>query len=117
MKIERSWVTIAAAEFERSVQFYRQVFEREPIAYSAERYAEFEILGVRLGIYKPRLTEFSEVEFPRMSLCLQVENLDIAIEHVKRLESAIGEIIEASHGRELYAYDPDGNRLILYEPR
>jgi predicted enzyme related to lactoylglutathione lyase len=116
MEIKNVWVTIAAEEFERSVQFYRQVFEREPIAYRADRYAEFEILGLRLGIYKPRLTEFSEVEFPRMSLCLQVENLDIAIETMKRLGSAIGDVVEASHGRELYAYDPDGNRLILYEP-
>ena len=26
-----------------------------------------------------------------------------------------GEIIEASHGREIYAYDPAGNRLILHQ--
>ncbi|EDX77907.1 hypothetical protein MC7420_7645 [Coleofasciculus chthonoplastes PCC 7420] len=27
-----------------------------------------------------------------------------------------GEIIVASHGREIYAYDPNGNRLILHQP-
>ncbi|MGL4502923.1 MAG: glyoxalase, partial [Planktothrix sp.] len=26
-----------------------------------------------------------------------------------------GEIITAAHGREIYAYDPMGNRLILYQ--
>jgi hypothetical protein len=28
-----------------------------------------------------------------------------------------GEIITASHGREIYTYDPAGNRLILHQGR
>jgi hypothetical protein len=28
-----------------------------------------------------------------------------------------GEIIEASHGREIYAYDPAKNRLILHQAK
>ncbi len=51
-----------------------------------------------------------------MSLCLDVENLEVAIAHLTQLGyPPSGDIITASHGREMYAYDPDGNWLILHQ--
>ncbi len=51
-----------------------------------------------------------------MSLCLEVSNLEDAIAHLKTLGyPPPGNISIASHGREIYAYDPDGNRLILHQ--
>ena len=45
-------------------------------------------------------------------------NLEAAIAHLDVLGYLPpGEIMTASHGREIYAYDPIGNRLILYEIR
>ncbi|MGL4621884.1 MAG: VOC family protein, partial [Chroococcidiopsis sp.] len=29
----------------------------------------------------------------------------------------LGQIVTASHGREIYAYDPDGNRIILHQAK
>jgi hypothetical protein len=56
---------------------------------------------------------------------LEVEQLEGAIAAIEQayLETPLtafdhllpGEIIAASHGREVYAYDPAGNRLILHE--
>ena len=52
-----------------------------------------------------------------LSLCLDVDDLDAAIAHLINLGyPPPGEIIVASHGREIYAYDPNGNRLILHQP-
>ena len=53
----------------------------------------------------------------RMSICLQVPNLAEVIRELSAINYPVGNIITASHGQELYVYDPDGNRLIFYEPR
>jgi hypothetical protein len=51
-----------------------------------------------------------------MSLCLEVTDLENAIAHVTALGyPPPGEIITGSHGREIYAYDPDRNRLIIHQ--
>ena len=52
----------------------------------------------------------------RMSLCLEVTDLPMAIAHLTDMGyPPPGEIIAASHGTEIYAYDPDNNRLILHQ--
>jgi hypothetical protein len=49
-------------------------------------------------------------------MCLEVNNLEDVIAHLTDLGyPPPGEIAIASHGREIYAYDPDGNRLILHQ--
>lgn len=112
-----AWVTIAAGEFAQLVEFYRRLFEREPDSQIPNRYAEFQISGLRLGIYKPKHHESPPLNpFPAMSLCLEVEDLEGVIEHLSQLgHRPPGEILTSSHGKEIYAYDPDGNRLILYQ--
>lgn len=117
MEIRKAWVTIAAQDLARSIEFYRQLFRQEPISEMPNKYAEFDIAGLRLGIYQPRSTELQpSSEFPTMSLCVEVENLEAAIDHLKQIGASSGEIIPSSHGKELFAYDPDGNRIILYQP-
>ena len=45
-----------------------------------------------------------------------MNNLETAISHLTSLGyPPPGEISTASHGQEIYAYDPDGNRLILHQ--
>ncbi|MBD1845065.1 VOC family protein [Cyanobacteria bacterium FACHB-63] len=121
MRIQKAWVTIAAVEFDRSVQFYRHLFQQEPTLFTPAKYAEFEAFGIRLGIYRPTTEESPEkapiMLFPAVSLCVQIENLESVIAHLAQVEAFVGEVRSVSHGREAYAYDPDGNRIILYEPR
>lgn len=112
-----AWVTLAAGDFDRSIEFYRRLLDQEPATQIPDRYAEFQLPGVRLGIYQPNQNEpLLSTSFPAVSLCLEVEDLEAAIAHLTQLGyPPPGEILTPSHGREIYAYDPDGNRLILYQ--
>jgi predicted enzyme related to lactoylglutathione lyase len=114
----RAFVSIAAIDWHKSVAFYQALSQAPPIVLMADRYAEFELAGLRIGIYSPRRIEqvFPDPH-PRLSLCLEVRRLEAALEHLRDLGELIPSgIHQVSHGREVYAYDPDGNRLILYEP-
>jgi hypothetical protein len=42
--------------------------------------------------------------------------LEEAIAQIKTLGCPMGEVAIASHGQEIYIYDPQGNRIILYQP-
>ena len=113
-----AFVAISSNEMQSTVDFYQQFFERQPTVFRPSIYAEFQLNSLRLGIFQPqaeRQLEFAN-KSSSMSLCLEVENLDVAIAHITSLGyPPPGNIIEASHGREIYAYDPSGNRLILHQ--
>ncbi|EKQ68223.1 Glyoxalase/Bleomycin resistance protein/Dioxygenase superfamily [Leptolyngbyaceae cyanobacterium JSC-12] len=152
-------LTIATPNFDRLVEFYTQLLNQAPITCIPNVYAEFRLLGVKLGIFHPKAdlqeagdtgdredihhspftihhsltpppthsSTHSLLHPPQpptpspfsslgMSLCLEVENLEGAIAHLTQLGyPPPGEILTASHGREIYAYDPDGNWLILHQ--
>jgi predicted enzyme related to lactoylglutathione lyase len=112
-------VTIASVNFERIVDFYTQFLGTLPTSHLPSIYAEFPIAGLRLGIFCPKSTNRAEFGHPSqsgMSLCLEVDNLEDSIDKLSQLGyPPSGKITTASHGREIYAYDPDGNRLILHQ--
>jgi catechol 2,3-dioxygenase-like lactoylglutathione lyase family enzyme len=115
---QRAWVTVAAQNFDRSCRFYQQLLDQPPQSVISDHYAEFDIANLRIGIYRSRTEPPGAIAlpFPAVSLCLEVENLAGAIAHLTHLGyPPPGNIIVAPHGQEIYAYDPDGNRLILYE--
>ncbi|WP_373541058.1 VOC family protein [Chamaesiphon sp.] len=117
--ITASLVTIASVNFDVVVDFYTQFLGTPPKSYLPNVYAEFPIPGIQLGIFCPKSTNRDEFGHPRqsgMSLCLEVANLEDAIDKLAQLGyPPSGKITTASHGREIYAYDPDGNRLILHQ--
>ncbi len=112
------FVTISTDRIQLLVDFYTQLFQKQPIVYQPSIYAEFQLEKLRLGIFQPkpeRQSEFKNLS-SSMSLCLEVEQLEQAIAHISEMGyPPTGEIIEASHGKEIYAYDPEGNRLILHQ--
>ncbi|MEH1838582.1 MAG: VOC family protein [Nostoc sp.] len=116
-----AFVTIASVNCDNVVNFYTKLLEQKPVILIPNVYAEFNLVSMRLGIFKPKNTNESEFEAiskakSKISLCLEVSNLEDAIAHLTALGySPPGEISIASHGREIYAYDPDGNRLILHQ--
>ena len=118
-RYREAFVTLASAHIELLVQFYSQLLTQAPNPYIPNVYAEFQLPGLRLGLFKPKQNyrqEFENSTQSGMSLCLEVDNLEDAIAHLSYLGySPPGEIITASHGREIYAYDPVGNRLILHQ--
>jgi hypothetical protein len=120
MKLNYSdiFVTLSTNKIELMVDFYSQLLNQSPTIYQLPIYAEFQLKKLRLSIFQPkseRQAEFSN-HSSSMSLCLEVENLVQAIAHISDLGyPPPGKIIEASHGREIYAYDPGKNRLILHQ--
>jgi catechol 2,3-dioxygenase-like lactoylglutathione lyase family enzyme len=112
-------VTIASVNFDNLVRFYTDLLEQNPVSLIPNIYAEFHLASLRLGIFKPKKSHASEFETntkSKISLCLEVDNLEDAIAHLTALGyPPPGNISIASHGREIYVYDPDGNRLILHQ--
>jgi predicted enzyme related to lactoylglutathione lyase len=112
-------VTISSVNFDRTIDFYTQFLEISPQKYIPAVYAEFPMPGLILGIFRPHPhhhTEFSHPSQSGMSICLEVDSLEDSIEKLAQLGyPPPGQITSASHGREIYAYDPDGNRLILHQ--
>ena len=128
------FVTLASVNLKKQVDFYRAFLAIAPQP-NTPTYAEFQLPGIRLAIFRPK--ENNAAEFiatgsgssgaqngdrnsgpssGAMSLCLEVGNLDDAIAHLAALGCAPpGTVVSASHGQEIYAYDPDGNRLILHQ--
>lgn len=112
-------VTIATQDIDKLVNFYSDLLDKQPINFIPRVYAEFDLIGVKLGIFQPKEShnaEFQTSAKSKISLCLEVNNLEAAIAHLTNIGyPPPGEIAIASHGREIYAYDPDGNRLILHQ--
>lgn len=121
LNYQRAWITIAPTDFPKSCNFYQQLLGKVPDRTMTKSgnpdeliYAEFQLVGLTIGLYQPKTPQTHGTS--SLSLCFQVENLKAAIELVTNLGyPPPGEIMTPSHGKEVYAYDPDGNRLILYE--
>ena len=112
------FLAISTNNISALTDFYRQLLQKKPDIYRPSVYAEFHLNKLRIAIFKPKPEPQAEFEnqSSAMSLCIEVEDLDIAIATLNNMGFAPpGEIIEASHGREVYAYDPEGNRLILHQ--
>ncbi len=123
MSLQCSAVFVALAEQDGDIlrTFYQALFEQEPSIDIPQVYAEFQLPGVRLGLFNPKAAHRAEFNAPSsggMSLCLEVEDLEAAIAHLTNLGYPPPDNIQhASHGREIYAYDPCGNRLIIHESK
>ncbi|XHX76233.1 MAG: VOC family protein [Stenomitos frigidus ULC029] len=120
-------MTLATPRFSALAQFYSQLLNLQPVILRPNVYAEFHLPNLKLGIFHPKETQNSLAQRREallktqnsstgMSLCLEVKNLEAAIAHLTQLGyPPSGDIITASHGREIHAYDPDGNWLILHQ--
>ncbi len=139
-----AFVALGSIALEPLVNFYSQLLGQKPHPYQPGVYAEFQLPGLRLAIFLPKPNHQSEFDQSStgdkiedragsdkgnkiennlsnksgsMSICLQVPNLPEVIRELQAINYPVGNIITASHGQELYIYDPDGNRLIFYAPR
>ncbi len=111
-------VTIAAVDFDRLLAFYSVLLQQAPQPYQPNVYAGFKVAGIDLGIFQPKAEnqEFVSQTAGAVSLCLSVENLEKALEHLATNGYPQNPtVLNASHGRECYVYDPDGNRIILHQ--
>ncbi len=120
MRYTEAFIALGTVQFARSVQFYAALLNQQPDPYLSDRYAEWILKGgLKLGLFAPKASHQEEFRAPKaggVSLCLEVADLEDAIASLTQLGyPPPGAINTASHGREVYAYDPDGNRLILHQ--
>jgi len=121
MKLSEMFVTIASENLDALLVFYAQLLGITPTVHHSDRYGEFCLPGFKLVFFTPQesqRSEFLPVDKSAFSLCLEVGDLDAAIAQLTAIGyPPSGEILLTSHGREIYAYDPEGNRLIVHEAR
>ena len=112
------FLALSSLKLDPQVSFYSAFLQIAP-SVKTDSYAEFVLPGMRIAIFVPKADsayEFAAKSSGPMSLCLEVEDLERAIAHLKSIGHAPpGNIMHTSHGQEIYAYDPDGNRLILHQ--
>jgi hypothetical protein len=113
------FIAIADLDGHTLKQFYQAFLGQNPTVDIPNVYAEFKLPGLRLGLFKPsnaHQAEFANLSNGSMSLCLEVESIEAAIAHLTLLGYPPSGVIQhTSHGREIYAYDPQQNRIILHE--
>ena len=70
-----AFLTLAVAEVEVVAQFYARLLGQAP-SLQTSRYVEFQLPGLRLGIFQPRIAHQTEYQTCKgcMSLCLEVED-------------------------------------------
>jgi predicted enzyme related to lactoylglutathione lyase len=117
LSFQRAFVALGANNWQVVVEFYQQLLGQKPQSLVPNIYAEFSLQGLQLGIFYPKdAEEFNNSKAASLSLCLEVDNLEKAIAVLTKLGyPPPGKIAIASHGREIYATDPAGSRLILHE--
>ena len=114
-----AFVALATQQLDTIVTFYETLLGGTLRTYTPNLYAELSFPGLRLGIFQPKVensSEFTAASSGAMSLCLEVKDLDAAVTHLTSSGYPPPESPKTTfHGREIYAYDPDGNRLILHQ--
>lgn len=114
------FISLASVNLDQLTEFYRQLLGIQPSQIIPGKYSEFQLVGVRLALFTPKpdhASEFAKPDQSAFSLCINVENLENAIAHLQNIHYPHPLAINhASHGIEVYIYDPDGNRIILYQP-
>ena len=104
--------SLRTPNFEQTLAFYGALLG-EPERVEPRQWAAFGLPGCRLIVWSGPGAEVSHGN--ALQLCLQVANLDQAHTALGSLAAPLP-IREASHGRELFFSDPDGNEIVLYEP-
>jgi len=117
-RISELFIALSSNNVGKQVTFYRTLLQTQPKV-TTSRYAEFCLTGLKIAIFQPsadNASEFAAASSGSMSFCLEVNDIESAIAHLKTLGYPLSnEIMHTSHGKEIYAYDPDGNRLILHQ--
>ena len=100
--------SLRTARFSELLAFYTRLLG-PPEKTVSGKWARFKLPGCALVLW--RQANMKPLD-GGIQLCLTVADLD----QTCRLLNHQTDISEASHGREAFLRDPDGNTLILYQP-
>jgi catechol 2,3-dioxygenase-like lactoylglutathione lyase family enzyme len=108
-------LTILASDMKRSIRFYTETLGFKKGPEYGEEWAEVQIPGIRVGFHptkeKPDLT--GKRQSP--SIGLSVDDLDEAMDTLKRRGVQFFGVRQDQGGRFAYFADPDGTPLYLIE--
>ncbi|MDO3410445.1 metallothiol transferase FosB [Saccharibacillus sp. CPCC 101409] len=108
-------LTFSVSDLERSVRFYRLIFETEPV-YLRGRTAYFETAGLWIALNEERDIPRAEIRGSYTHFAFSAAEKHLP-ELERRLRAADAEILpgrsrdEQGEGRSLYFRDPDGHLL------
>jgi catechol 2,3-dioxygenase-like lactoylglutathione lyase family enzyme len=54
LALKTAFVTLAVRDWDRAIAFYQNVLGQAPALHQPQRYAEFHLPGLRLGLFFPR---------------------------------------------------------------
>jgi len=120
MNYQKVLISVGTKKIEQCISFYRAFLGISPSIYKESTYAEFQLEGLILAIFKPRVEEdenFSNQDNRApLSICLQVDNLELTLLNLNNLGFVSPlKVDSASNIREAHFYDPAGSRIILYD--
>lgn len=114
--MRRMHAYLLVADMQRSVQFYRTLFQAEPV-YESEHWTEFNVGDARLGLH----TWDHDGAVPAavgVRVFFEVDDISAEKDRLQRAGVRLrGDIVELEGtGRILAFEDPDGHVLELWEP-
>lgn len=112
LTVTGSLTSLQTMHFKDMDTFYRELLG-EPIAQKPGEWSQFSLQNTRLVVWQAKE---DPARGDALQLCLTVSDLDEARSNAPE-KLVFSEIQLASHGRECFFKDPDGNTLILYEPK
>lgn len=104
-------LSLRTTQFKAMLAFYSQLLGK-PTVPEAGDWARFDMPGCELVLWQTKAREESK---DNLQLCFRVTDLEKSCQRIGKKENQL-EIQVASHGREVFFPDPDGNLLILYQP-
>ncbi len=108
-------VSVATPDVIRLGSFYQSLLGIPPAVVMGDRYWEFRLPGLRLGLYRSHKPEF-QPHLGSVSVCLQVRDLALMLDHPVLKGSSISAVRTEGHGSEVEVLDPDGNRVVIHQP-
>ena len=104
--------SLKTGNFDEQYRFYRSLVG-EPAQQGLPDWARFPLPGSRLVLWRE---PGFQPKAGGLEMCFVVADLEASLAKLRPLVRC-SEINDASHGREFFFHDPDGNRLIFYQPR
>ena len=110
IETEAVLISLKTADYQVLTDFYTRLLG-DAQRQKPDKWAFFKLPGVHLVIWADTQTHSPGP----LELCLQVANLEATMSQLHEL-GPCSPIQTASHGRESFLKDPNGNTIILYQP-
>ena len=110
---EMSQVLLPVADLDSTLAFYETVLGLEVAMRDGQRYATVRAGAVKIALATPSERRADE----GIAMAFKVAGLDLALERLRERGVDVQSPRDGEHERTIEIADPDGNRIIFYEPK